>query len=78
MNGESDAHDNGQVETRLRLAVERLDRRLTEQEIAMVRSRIARLHTVLEQIRAIPLANGDEPEPMFDPSPSNNPGNHAS
>jgi hypothetical protein len=34
-----------------------------------VRARIKRQHTILRQIRAVPLDNGDEPAPGFDPSP---------
>jgi hypothetical protein len=69
MSAASGTPDDAEIVTRLRLALERLDRSLTEQEIEAVRSRIEHQQVVLRQIRAVPLANGDEPAPGFDPSP---------
>ncbi len=69
MSGRSGEHGDDATETLLGLVLKRLDRQLTEQERAMVRARIERQHTIVRQMRAVPLDNGDEPAPGFDPSP---------
>lgn len=69
MSGRFGGHEDDATETQLGFVLKRLGRQLTEQERAMVRARIERQHTILRQIRAVPLANGDEPAPGFDPSP---------
>ena len=61
--------DDPEIDARLALALARLERRLTERETARVRARITRQMAAVRQIRAIPLANGDEPAPGFDPAP---------
>jgi hypothetical protein len=69
LSGRSGEHEDTDTEPQLGLVLKRLKRQLTEQERAMVRARIKRQRTILRQIRAVPLDNGDEPAPGFDPSP---------
>jgi hypothetical protein len=54
---------------RFQLALARSHRRLKDDEIAIVRERIARSLKLRQQLRAVPLDNSDEPVPGFDPNP---------
>jgi hypothetical protein len=66
-------HDAGldadDVKARLELALTRLQRPLSADEIAAIRSQIERQQSVLRQLRSVPLGNGDEPAAGFDPAP---------
>ena len=69
MSVRSGEHDDDTTVTQLGLVLKRLDRTLTKQERAMVLASIERQHAILRQIRAVPLAIGDEPAPGFEPLP---------
>lgn len=57
-----------EIEARLRLALVRIDRSLSEEEIEQVRGKTRHLADLARALRRTRLQNGDEPAPPFDPA----------
>lgn len=62
-----DKKHDAEIEARLNVVVARAHRPLTGDEIALVRKRIERDLKQREEMRALPLANGDAPDSGFNP-----------
>jgi molybdopterin biosynthesis enzyme len=58
------------IETRLRQALVVAARPLSPEEVALLRSRIENQIASARRLRAVVLANGDEPAHAFDPLPT--------
>lgn len=66
VNNESDP-DEAIVEHRLAELIARYGARWSEQELALIRSRLARSVRLGDALRAVPFANSDEPGNVFTP-----------
>jgi hypothetical protein len=64
----NEGSDSPEIDARLRLALARIDRSLSESEIEQVRGKTGHLVALGEAMRRTPLQNGDEPAPPFDPA----------
>ncbi|MFT4037370.1 MAG: hypothetical protein QM692_04255 [Thermomicrobiales bacterium] len=60
--------NNAEAAARLALAEARAHRPLTEAERELVQQRIARDLAHRAELRSVPLANGDPPDPPFQPA----------
>jgi hypothetical protein len=59
-------HDE-EIEARLNTAAARAHRQLTSEELTLVRKRIEQDLDQREEMRTLPLVNGDAPDSGFDP-----------
>lgn len=58
---------DAEIEARLNMVAARAHRSLTNEELTLVRTRIERDLEHREEMRALPLVNGDSPDPGFNP-----------
>lgn len=58
-----------EIDARLSVALARAHRPLTPVERTLVREAIVRDLRDRDELRSIPLANGDAPDPPYDPAP---------
>ena len=65
---EPDTRDERLVEARLRLALELVQRELDDDQVRLRRERFVEQIDASHALREVPLMNGDEPAPGFDPS----------
>lgn len=62
-----DTTNSAEIEARLSLVAVRAHRQLTSAEVALVRERIVRDLENRDEMRTLPLANGDAPDSGFNP-----------
>lgn len=62
-----ETNDDAEVEARLQVVAARAHRPLTGAELALVRERIVRDMQHRNEMRTLPLANGDAPDAGFNP-----------
>lgn len=55
------------IDAAMRLALARAKRQFDDDGLRLVRARLARQTELSDQLRRVPLANGDEPAHGFDP-----------
>ena len=60
------SHD-AEIEARMSMVAARAHRSLTSEEVARIRERITRDLEHREEMRTLPLANGDAPDAGFNP-----------